>query len=69
MTIDFENYGDFYVTLIYDDGTGLDFVAPKPYTLKQCMSFIEYKMKQDPSVSYGVISNYDNGEVAVTVSK
>ena len=68
MTIEFENYGRFYPTLIFlDEAISYRFEECSPYSLKECTDFIDYKMRQNPDIEGGVICDWDTGEVVATI--
>ena len=70
MTIEFENYGRFYPTLIFaDEAISYRFEECPPCSLKRCTDFIDYKMKQIPDIESGVICDWDTGEVVATIKR
>lgn len=68
MKISCENYGRFYVSLAYVDNSVIDYRSEvAPHTLKQCMDFIEYRLKYDYRVLIGIICDWDTGEIVATI--
>lgn len=68
MTIEFENYGRFYLILLCGDHHNIIY-DEQPYSFRECARFIDYKMGQDSNVVGGVICNFDTGEVASVINK
>lgn len=70
MTINFENYGNFYVGLNYVDGTDLAFGSTtKPVNFKEAVDFIESKVKEDLTIVDAFICDAYTGEVVATIEK
>lgn len=69
MTINFENYGRFYATLIFEDSLLSYRNENTPHSLKECADFIEYKMEQNPEVVSGIICDFDTGEVVADIKR
>ena len=68
MTINFENYGGFYINLYYLD-VCINYSNNKPYTLKEATDFIEYKMGEDLSILSANIYDAETGEIVATVER
>lgn len=70
MTINFENYGNFYVGLNYADGTDLAFGSTtKPVNFKEAVDFIESKVKEDLTIVDAFICDAYTGEVVATIER
>ena len=70
MTINFENYGNFYVGLNYADGTDLAFGSTtKPVNLKEAMDFIESKVNEDLTIIDAFLCDAYTGEVVATLER
>ena len=70
MTINFENYGNFYVGLNYVDGTNLAFGSTtKPVNFKEAVDFIESKVKEDLTIVDAFICDAYTGEVVATIER
>lgn len=70
MTINFENYGNFYVGLNYVDGTDLAFGSTtKPVNFKEAVDFIESKVKEDLTIVDAFICDAYTGEVVATIER
>ena len=70
MTINFENYGNFYVGLNYADGTDLAFGSTtKPVNFKEAIDFIESKVKEDLTIVDAFICDAYTGEVVATIER
>lgn len=69
MKINFENYGEFYCTLININGDSVDYRASHPHTLKECTDFIENRMSFCRSVILGVICDWNTGEIVATIEQ
>lgn len=65
MTIEFEDYGRFYLTLLCKDCPNITY-DEHPYSFRECARFIDYKMEQDSEVIGGVICDFDTGEIVAT---
>lgn len=68
MTINFENYGNFYINLYYID-VCINYSENKPYTLKEATDFIEYKMTEDLSILSADIYDSETGEIIAIVTR
>ena len=68
MTTIFENYGRFYPVLFFNDANSIDYYTEGgiPYTLRECMNFIEYRTSYDNNCCGAAICDWDTGEVVVT---
>ena len=70
MTINFENYGNFYVGLNYADGTDLAFGSTtKPVNFKEAVDFIESKVKEDLTIVDAFICDAYTGEIVATIER
>jgi len=70
MTINFENYGNFYVGLNYADGTDLAFGSTtKPVNFKEAVDFIESKVREDLTIVDAFICDAYTGEVVATIER
>ena len=70
MTINFENYGNFYVGLNYADGTDLAFGSTtKPVNFKEAVDFIESKVNDDLTIVDAFICDAYTGEVVATIKR
>lgn len=70
MTINFENYGNFYVGLNYADGTDLAFGSTtKPVNFKEAVDFIESKVNDDLTIVDAFICDAYTGEVVATIER
>lgn len=70
MTINFENYGNFYVGLNYVDGTDLAFGSTtKPINFKEAIDFIESKVNEDLTIVDAFICDAYTGEVVATIER
>lgn len=65
MTIKFEDYGRFYLTLLCKEYPNITYDG-HPYSFRECARFIAYKMEQDSEVIGGVICDFETGEVVAT---
>lgn len=65
MTIEFEDYGRFFLSLLTSDGLSTTF-CDSPYSFGECARFINYKMEQNPDVIGGIICDFDTGEIVAT---
>ena len=60
MTIFFENYGRFSLTMNNANYTG-------PYTLNEIMDYIQYKEQQGFKNKKAIIWDYDTGEMVMII--
>ncbi len=71
MTVNFENYGKFYVGLNYTDGTELTYGGDesKPMNLKEATDFIEEKMREDLTIIDIFLCDAETGEIVATFER
>lgn len=66
MTIHFENYGNFSVTLHYSDVANVYYECATGYTLKECTDFIENRMNENSDcISADIVDIYTGEIVAI----
>jgi hypothetical protein len=70
MTINFENYGKFLITLYYDDDTRSSYDGQgEGYTLKEAADFISENMENSLSIMSADIVDMNTGEVVAILEK
>ena len=67
MTINFENYGEFSITLFYDDDTHDTYNSG--LTLKASVDWVAQNMKNSLSIVSADIIDVNTGEVVVIIEK
>lgn len=67
MTINFEHFGKFFLTLNYDDFNCTYQNENKPYSLKECADFIEMRMNEDGAIRSADIFSAETGELVATI--
>ena len=68
MTIDFGNYGKFFITLAYDDDTHENFDGNgEGYNLKEAADFISQNMENSLSILFADIVDFETGEIVATI--
>lgn len=68
MTINFGNYGNFYINLYYID-VCINYSENKSYTLKEATDFIEDKMTKDLSILSANIYDCETGEIVAIITR
>ena len=68
MNITFENYGRFFPVLYFNNAEPIDYYSEgvKPYTLRECMDFINYRMSSNSDCCGAVVCDWDTGEIVAT---
>ena len=70
MTINFENYGKFFVTFYYDDETHDSYDGNgEGYTLKEAADFISENIENGFSVISADIVDFETGEIIASLEK
>lgn len=70
MTINFENYGKFVISLYYDDDTMDTYEGNgEGYTLKEAADFISTNMENGFSVISADIVDAETGEVVAIITR
>ena len=70
MTINFENYGKFYVAFFYDDDTHSVYDGQgEGYTLKEAADFISENMENGFSVISADIVDFETGEIVASLER
>lgn len=70
MTINFENYGKFLITLYYDDDTRDNYDGQgEGYTLKEAADFISSNMENGFSVVSADIVDAETGEIVAIIER
>lgn len=68
MTINFENYGKFLITLRYDDNTYDNYEGcGEGYTLKEAADFISQNIENSLSIVSADIVDAETGEVVAII--
>jgi hypothetical protein len=66
MTVNFEHYGRFYLSLNYIDAM-VTYVEPR--SLKDCMDLIESEMSEDLTILSADVCDAETGEVVAIVTR
>ena len=70
MTINFENYGKFFISFTYDDSTTDYYEANgEGYTLKEAADFISANMEASLSIVSADIIDAETGELVAIIEK
>ena len=70
MTVQFENYGNFYITLHYDDNTHNNYDGNgEGYNLKEAMDFIAQNMENGFSLLFADIVDTETGEIVAIIER
>ena len=70
MTINFENYGKFFVTFYYDDETHHTYDGQgEGYTLKEAADFISENLENSCSIVSADIVDFETGEVVAILEQ
>ncbi len=69
MLVNFENYGNFSITLYHSHGLSTDHTCATGFTLKDCMEYIENEMRDDDTVINADIIDIYTGEIAAIIAR
>ena len=69
MIITYSNYGQFSVSITYENGLQVDYSKPNGMGLEECMTLASDKMTDDLTITCIDIIDINTGEIAVVFDR
>lgn len=69
MLVNFENYGNFNITMYYSDDTEKDVISATGYSLKDAMNIIEIEMHENSCCINADVYDIYTGEIVAIMER
>lgn len=69
MLVNFENYGNFNITMYYSDDTERDIISATGYSLKEAMNLIETEMHENSCCITADVYDIYTGEIVAIMER